>query len=267
MELSDFLTLIQLAAGLNIAFVAVEVSQGYTRILSGKVFNIKQLLDTAFENIKYTIYENRKALDSTSSTEVDGKSTTNKIEEVKREYEKLEKKIEDAIANIEKTSDLKCNFKCFSGLSLMMFFFCCTLLFLAPFNVISLAFLLTLLILIYSIIGWIFDESRFFCNLKFVIVEFTVGLIICVVLWFCIRNCDGYKSFIKSFNDITIIIAALLPFVNFIAFFLKMIGRVRNIRNDIDQQRETLLGEMGPINEKFNNLRSLEQLKMDMIEE
>ena len=266
MELSDFLTLIQLAAGLNIAFVAVEASRGYTRILSGNVFNIKQLLDAAFENIKYTISENRKALDSTSSTEVDGKSTTNKIEEVKREYEKLEKKIEDVITNIKNTSDLKCNFKCFSGLSLMMFFFCFTLLFLNPFKVISLVFLITLLILIYSIIGWIFDESRFFCSLKFVIFEFVCGVIICVILWLCIRDCVGYKSFVESFNDVNIIIAALLPFVNFIAFFLKMVWRVRNIKNDIEQQRRTLLGDINPINEKFYQLRSLEQLKMGMIE-
>lgn len=267
MELSDFLTLIQLAAGLNIAFVAVEVSQGYARILSRKVFNIDQLLYTAFQKIKSTISVNRTTLDSTSSTDVDGISTTNKIEEVKREYEKLEKKIEEIRTQIMKDSDLKCNFKCFSGLSLMMFFFCCTLLFLAPFNAISLAFLITSLILIYSIGGWFFDESRWFFNLKFVIAEFIVGSIICVILWLCIRNCDGYKSFIESFNDTTIIVAALLPFVNFIAFFLKMIWRVRNIRNDINQQRETLSQEIEPINKKFDKLRSLEQLKMEMIEE
>lgn len=87
MELTDFLTLIQLAAGLNIAFVAVEVAQGYTRILSDKVFNITQLLDNAFQELKSTISVNRTTLDNTHSTDVDGKSTTNKIEEVKREYE------------------------------------------------------------------------------------------------------------------------------------------------------------------------------------
>lgn len=267
MELSDFLTLIQLAAGLNIAFVAVEASRGYTRILSGNVFNINNLLNTSFEDIKDTIFKNRKTLDGISSTEVNGKSTTNKIEGVKREYEKLEKKIEDVITNIKNTSDLKCNFKCFSGLSLMMFFFCFTLLFLNPFKVISLVILITLLILIYSIIGWIFDESRFFCSLKFVIWEFVGGVIICVILWLCIRNCDGYKSFVESFNNATIIIAALLPFVNFVAFFLKMIWRVQNIRKDIKKHLQNLSEEIAPINGKVDKLRTLEELKMEMREE
>lgn len=264
MELTDFLTLIQLAAGLNIAFVAVEVAQGYTRILSDKVFNITQLLDNAFQELKSTISVNRTTLDNTHSTDVDGKSTTNKIEEIKREYEKLEKKIEQITDDITANSNLKCNFRCFSGLSLMIFFFCCTLIFLAPFNAISLAFLMTLLTLIYSIGGWFLYESRLFCSLKVVIWEFTGGMIVCIILWLCIRNWDVFKTFMQSANDLTIITASLLPFVNFIAFFLKVIRRVQDIRQQISQHRTSLITEIEPINEKFNKLRSLELLKMEM---
>lgn len=237
MELSDFLTLIQLAAGLNIAFVAVEVSRGYTRILSEKVFNIALLLENAFRELKSTISVNRTTLDNTHSTDVDGKSTTNKIEEVKREYEKLEKKIEDVIADITKSSNLKCDFRCFSGLSLMMFLFCCTLLFIASFDVVGLVFFITLFNLLYSIGGWFLDESQFFCKLKFVIVEFVIGLTFCTVLWLFIKNWNPFRDFMQSFDYVTIIVASLLPFVNFIAFFLKMIWRVKGIQHKLTGSR------------------------------
>lgn len=266
MELADFLTLIQLAAGLNIVFVAVEVSQGYTRILSDKVFNTKQLLDKAFKKLTSTISVNSTTLNNIHSTDVDGKSTNTKIEEVKREYEKLQKTIEEDTEKIKENTDMKCNFRCFSGLSLMTFLFCCTLIFLSPFNNPKLVCLITLFFLIYSCGGWFLDESPLYCKLKFVILEYVIGLSVSLGLWLLIRNWVDFTHFMQSADSAIIIVAALLPFVNFIAFFLKMIRRVTGIRKEIDEKQKSLEKEIERINTKFDKLLSLEQLKMEMTE-
>lgn len=133
MGLNDFLSLIQLAAGLNAAYIVVEISQGYTHALLNKIFNIKQEIKSKFGPIEATIKINQETLKHIAPSDVNGKNTNIKIEKVKREYEILIDKIDNAKREIENKANLICEFRCFSGLSLMMFLYCCTLLFVAPF--------------------------------------------------------------------------------------------------------------------------------------
>ena len=93
MDLKDFLSLIELAAGLNAAYIVVGIYQGYTNKLLNNVFNIKQLIDSKFNPIKETINFNRITLDNTEPSEVNGKNTNTQIEKVKRSYEVLCSKI------------------------------------------------------------------------------------------------------------------------------------------------------------------------------
>ena len=177
MGLNDFLSLIQLAAGLNAAYIVVGISQGYTHALLNKIFNIKQQIQSKFEPIKATIKINQETLRHTAPSVVDGKNTNVKIEKVKREYERLADKIDNAEQEIGNNANLICEFRCFSGLSLMMFLYCCTLLFVAPFC--SGWFLLpfTFFVLTHSVIGWFWEKSRCVCSLMWVIWEYLIVLV------------------------------------------------------------------------------------------
>lgn len=264
MNLNDFLSLIQLAAGLNAAYIVVGISQGYTHILLNKIFNIKQQIDAKFEPIKSTIRINQETLEHTTPSEVNGVSTYNKIEKVKRDYEIINKKIDDAEKDIKDKANCDCEFRCFSGLSLMMFLYCCALLFIAPFC--SEWFLLpfTVLVLLHSVIGWFAENAKLVCSLMWVICEFVISLVlsavVCSVGKFWLK-CDALPSL---GGDLLIIVSALLPMVNFVIFFIKSLSKMKSIKENIDVQAASIEQECSAINEDFDKLQSLEALKMDM---
>ena len=85
MELSNLTPLIELAAGLNIAFVAVEVAKGYTSILLNKVFNFNDVIEDDFSKLESSITFNQKSLELIEPTDIPNIGNTNTtIEETKR---------------------------------------------------------------------------------------------------------------------------------------------------------------------------------------
>lgn len=264
MNLNDFLSLIQLAAGLNAAYIVVGISQGYTHILLNKIFNIKQQIEAKFEPIKSTIRINQETLDHITPSEVNGVSTYNKIEKVKRDYEIINKKISKAEENIENKANCDCEFRCFSGLSLMMFLYCCTLLFIAPFC--SEWFLLpfTVLVLLHSVVGWFAENAKSVCSLMWVICEFVISLVLSIVAYCAFKVWLNWNTLPDFWGNSLIIVSALLPMVNFVIFFIKSLSKMKSIKENIDAQAKGIEQECVAIHREFDTLQSLEELKMGM---
>lgn len=264
MDLNDFLSLIQLAAGLNAAYIVVGISQGYTNILLNKIFNIRQQIQTRFNNIKEAIKLNQETLKSTEPSDVNGKNTIVQIEKVKRRYEILTEKIKVAEQEIENNANIKCEFRCFSGLSLMMFLYCCTLLFVAPFCLGWFLLPFTLLVLIHSIVGWFWEKSKYVCNLMLVIWEYLIVLALSAVGCSLISKYINWEDVPNVWSNMLIITSALLPMVNFVIFFIKSLSKMKSIKENIDAQAASIEQECSAINKDFDKLQSLEALKMDM---
>lgn len=264
MSLNDFLPLIQLAAGLNAAYIVVGISQGYTHALLNKIFNIKQQIQLKFEPIKATIKINQETLNHTKPSDVDGKNTNTKIEKVKREYEILTNKIDNAEREIESNANLICEFRCFSGLSLMMFLYCCTLLFVTPFCSGWFLSPFTLLVLAHSLIGWFWETSKCVCRLMWVIWEYLIALVVSGIV--CCITCrfQNWNDISYVWTNLLIIASALLPMVNFVIFFIKSLLKMKTIKMDIETRAKDLEQEGNSIHENFKLLQSLEMLKMDM---
>lgn len=264
MSLNDFLSLIQLAAGLNAAYIVVGISQGYTHALLNKIFNIKQQIQLKFEPIKATININQETLRHTEPSVVDGKNTNIKIEKVKREYERLADKIDNAEQEIENKANLICEFRCFSGLSLMMFLYCCTLLFVAPFC--SGWFLLpfTFLALAHSVSGWFWETSKCVCSLMWVIWEYLIALVLAVIVCCIMCNIQNWDDVQAVWKNLLITASALLPMVNFVIFFIKSLSKMKTIKTDIETRARDLEQEGNSIHENFRLLQSLDMLKADM---
>lgn len=270
MDLKDFLSLIELAAGLNAAYIVVGIYQGYTNKLLNNVFNIKQLIDSKFNPIKETINFNRITLDNTEPSEVNGKNTNTQIEKVKRSYEVLCSKITKIEQDIEVNANIACEFRCFSGLSLMMFLYCCTLLFVAPFYSNCFLFTFTGTVFIHSVYGWFKENMKCVCNLMWVIFEFIIFLIlssiVCAISYYTDFKYDTLNNKIfVIINNILIIISALLPMVNFIIFFLKSYLKIKKIKKDINKHATDLEEEVNKTHKNFDLLQGLEQLKMVML--
>ena len=259
-DLNLFLPLIQLAAGLNVAYVAVGISQGYTRILLDNIFNVKSRISNKFDPIRSNISINRKTLDTMTPSNVDGKNTNDVIEGLKREYEKLTERINTAEDSIEKEANNTCEFRCFSGLSLMMFLYCCAILFIAPFDCVQILLCFTSLVFCHSVLGWICERHKIVCSLTWIIVEFAIFLILSIACYFVCNYCNFQPS-IFCRNTI-VIVSALLPLINFVTFFIKSLYKMRRIVNKIEEQSNEIAKENSLINTKFEQLQSLEQLKM-----
>ena len=155
MYLSNLTPLIELAAGLNIAFVAVEVAKGYTSILLNKVFNFNDVIMEDFGTLEDHINFNLKTLDLIEPTDVNTGSTNKMIEETKRNYEKARTEVINERQRLFDWAQSNCEFKCFSGLSLMMFLYCCFLLFLSAWDysyAIGISYFLTITYCIWSYI-------------------------------------------------------------------------------------------------------------------
>lgn len=259
MVLNDFLPLIQLAAGLNAAYIVVGISQGYAQILLNKIFNISEQIQSRFEPVKATIKINQETLNHMEPSDVNGKNTNTQIEGVKREYEKLAKKIDDTEKELENDAGLICEFRCFSGLSLMIFLYCCTLLLVAPLY--STWFLLpfVLLVFIHSMIGWFFEKSKCVCKLIWVIWEYLIILVLSVI---CCIACKYQVC--EDLDNLLIIVSALLPMINFVIFFIKSLSKMKTIQTNIVTREKNIEDEGNVIHGKFNLLQSLETLKMDM---
>ena len=263
MELNHFLSLIQLAAGLNVAYIAVGVSQGYTQVLLNKIFNIRQHIDEKFDPIKATIRINRESLSCMKPSNVNGKDTNTQIEEVKRGYELLQEKIAKVEQNIEEQASLSCEFRCFSGLSLMMFLYCCTLLFIAPFYSVWFLLPFTAIVLFHSVLGWFAENIKCVCNLTWVIYCFALALGISCIIWLISYFC-GWIVIDGIWENVLITTTALLPMVNFIVFFVKSLSKMRDITTNINNLAANIESEGKDTQAKFELLQNLEQLKLKM---
>ena len=57
---------------------------------------------------------------------------------------------------------------------------------------------------------------------------------------------------------------ALLPIINFVAFFVKSNSKMKDIVNEINDQAKSIIEESCGLNKEFDFLQNLEQFKMDI---
>jgi hypothetical protein len=97
--LSEFTSLIQLSATLNIAFVAVEYAKSFAHAISTQVFKFHILIKTTFDNTKDLIVD-QTTLDAIVPIDINGISTSMQIEDVRRRMEILKEEIDSSESNL-----------------------------------------------------------------------------------------------------------------------------------------------------------------------
>lgn len=271
MSLSDFSSLFELAAGLNIAFVAVEISKGYTYILYEKVFRFGDRIHKAIEEIRKPAMVNQTSLNCMEPIDLGGKSTLVKIEEAKRDYEAFIRDGGEAENRMKASAEKLCDMKSFSVLSLCMFLYCCVLLFVSGFQdsgCLKFGFdVFTVFIFIYMIFGWWCGEKydwSIYIQLRKVLWVHLVCVILSAVVTFLVYL--NYRQILIGDNiqNIFIMLASLIPFLNFIVFYFIIKNKMSEMRGRVDETLSALKKRGEILDEKFNTLNEVKKISMEL---
>ncbi len=268
MEISNFSSLLELAAGLNAAYIAVDYSiNGYTHVLSDKLFEFPEYIKNSFQKSE-TILCEKKSLESLKEIEINGFSTRFKIEKTIRGFEKLENEIEATKSKLNDEIRKDCESKNFSSLSLVMFLFCLVSLFLGGFDTHTrflniLNTYLGIFILIFAAIGWTRNSNKIqfakvlnFSKLSHSIIFFVISFIISVVITFftkeSLKLLPHFNSFISWIN----IFIVLLPFLNFIVFLLLIRNKGKSIISKIKSNSSIIESKCEEVKAESDELKT-----------
>ena len=239
MEISGFSSLIELAAALNVAFVAVEYAKGYTHILSTKVFGFPTDIDREFDNCHKCVADLETAK-NLKPVNIDGRSTAIEIEKCRRDLELLDEEIKTEKKNLMKDIETLCEYKSFSSLSLWSLLFCVTSLFLCGIESTHGAishFIFSgigFFSLLFFIIGWFKGDKEKFKYFDYSLLRHATFLFLGVlsIIWLLSYVISDYLAHFNVFHFL-IPFFAIVPYFNFIAFFFKVRKKAKKIRLDI----------------------------------
>lgn len=283
MNVCDFSALLQLCAGLSIALVAVEYSKTYTYILSKKVFKFGDIIKQSFKNIEDSISGDLETLSHIEPVLIDGKSTSNQIEKVRRNYEKLQDRIPETMKHLKNEAYNECESKSFSALSLWSFLYCVIALFLS--GIIMPNFVdhikliwcfLTVFTSLYFIIGWLKGEKKEqwklcdFSGLSHTILWFSFIFIFSCFLGIIMKNWVEESVNLEIRHVIWIlllIISVLLGYTNFIVFFIKIRTKASYIRKVIDQKTSEIQNEYNILKVEVDSLTKVNEVKSKLFVE
>lgn len=278
MEINDFSTLIQLAATLNIAFVAVEYAKAYTHTLSEKVFKFQDFIKESFKKC-YDLLVDRETLAHMEPVNIDGKSTVNKIEKAKRDYELVTKELDTEKDKLSVEVKVMCESKSLSSMSLWFFFYCTVALFLSglekycTYSIKVFWSSLFILTIVFTLIGWICGEREKqikyadFTLLRHCVVYFAgaslLSLTILIVLLFF------HSPLLLSdlvWNSI-LIVSVILPYINFVIYFIKTKQKAKAIKRKITTSASDIAKKCTILKTSVDDLLSVgkisEQLLID----
>ena len=154
MLINSFSSIVQLGITLSIGFIAVEAVKTFTQILSERLFRKKALLDSA-------------TVDAIRPADVNGESTTNKLEREKREHERLRAEVDKGIQTSKEEVCAHCQARSMSALCSYHAFIGGLTLFLGaiegryPIFAFQALMFASLGGVIYSALGWLLGERTF----------------------------------------------------------------------------------------------------------
>ena len=275
MEISNYSSLIELSATLNIAFVAVEYVKSYTDLVCNNIFKINSHITEQFNKRRDSIV-NKKTIDNIEPIIVNGKSTLLKIEEIKRAREKYLSDIEEEREKIsESVSDI-CATRSMSSLSLTAFFFSFFALLVSSFQcqvpeMIRIVWsIYTIFIAIFMITGWVVGEKHKFKYLDYtqlrhaIIYSISLFILSCVTGYIISDNNHVIYYFSYSLWNIILIVSIALMYFNFIIFILKIWHRGKKIISTIDNKCKEFEDRNKAIQDGIDGLLKVNQLSEEL---
>lgn len=261
----------EIAASLNVAFIAVEYATSYTESVAKNVFKFFDKIQTSIDNCRKHI--DTETIERLDDVEINGHSIIQKIEGVKRESEKISREIDSLNESLCTAVREKCQLKCFSMTCLHLFLYCLTAAFVGAYeeddtSVVEVFWaVFSILSVLYVSLSFYLGElkdklTNFFQNIKWSASSFMFILFVsCLVSHYCVDICYPY---IASFWGYFVSITALYPFVFFLLFTGVLKHYSKSINEDIDTRTKVLEERCIVLENEVKKLSTLKELSLEV---
>lgn len=249
LKIPDFSSALQLAATMNMAFILAEYANSYSLLLLKKFFKFNELLEKLDGTCRSHIDAN--TVDSFVAHTVDGFSTQDKIEEIKRKINKKTEFLDKSKQNFKDRFEKDCNTKSFSYISLYMALYCIFSLLLAKFTELyDFVFLVwgvfTVLSLFWMVATFWWGEHERnwlkvnYCSLKSCTKSFlSIILISCILTTIVMLIVPTFNLHDYPIGEwIVVLSTILLPYLGFVVFIYKVWNVGRHIVEEMRQSYE-----------------------------
>lgn len=241
MCLGDFSTLFEIAATLNMAYIAVDYSTAFTISVAKNVFRFHDKITSGINRCKKHIDE--ATINSINDINLNGLSVACKIEKVKIDSSKLSKEINLLEPELKTYIEEKCRLTCFSSICLQLFLYCIVACFVMGYsdNLSSStywSFFITLSAIYTSLIFYIGEiKGKFIDFYQSVKCNSIVFVFLCLTAWVLTTLTHGQmKTIIDYIWDWIVPLSALYPFLFFVLFILLLKRNSKTVVADIETQ-------------------------------
>lgn len=269
LKLSNFSSLFEIAATLNLVFVVAEHAKQYGSTLTRNFFRSNANIQKIF-NERYSRVD-KETVNSMTAIVINDVSTEGEIQQVKREIHKLEDSKNDRITKLESKTENRCVLNSFSFISLFMFLYSLIALFIGGLNVTSFASsfyaTFTLLSMIVLIVVSYYGEKE-----KPKWITKNLSLTRCCQLFVIIiilsSACLFYGSKIEPFTSyywpIVIVLGTLLPYLSFVIFMFLIRNRLISLSADLKEELKYFSTECDSIDAQIHRLKEAYELSVSM---
>lgn len=273
LNITDFTSALQLAATLNMAFILAEYANSYSLLVLKKFFKFNEMLERLDKACRSHIDTN--TVDSFVAHTVDGYSTQDKIEEIKRKVSKKSELLDKSKKDFQDRFEKDCNTKSFSYISLYMALYCISSLLLAKFTELYVwAFLswgvFTIISLFWMIATFWWGEHEHnwlkvnYCSLKSCTKSY-LGIIVTSIVLACI-----VQHYVPTFNLhqipvgewLVVLPTIVLPYLGFIVFVYKVWNAGKHIVEDIKKHYDNEISACKDIANEIDSYSKLESLSV-----
>lgn len=274
MTINNFSALIQLAATLSIAFVAVEYVKSYTSVLCEKFFKFHEFIKDSFEQCR-AILTDIDTLSHIQPIDIGGGKTTNsEIEAAKRNNEALTKEIDTEEQKKKEEMNCVCQAKSMSSMCFFIFLYNTLLLFVGgveeshPYFVHSFSFSYGLLGVLYIVFGWWLGEkeepARFcdFASLRHSIFGFLIIFLLSLISAIIVHLFffDWFLYMLAPYWWYLFIITLLFTYANFVIFVFKIRIKAKSFKNTVLESKSKLEEKCKKAEESVSDLMGTTRL-------
>lgn len=275
MSISNFSDFIGLGVTLSLGFIAIETVKTFTQALSEET-SIEEALEAleAFVVCENTLIA-KEPINAIRAANGDGTSTTNDIEELKREHERLACAVAQKTRAMKDEVRMRCQARSMSSICAYHAAIGTLLLLLGSVeerypSTVSIALAgVSFIALLYTLLGWGLGERSIkkkwlgelvsFSSLRhtFYAMVGTLFLVLVITILGHIAPTNRAFSFITEYYFWSLLIVSLLPFANFIVYVAKIRLKASDIWTQVKKERDTVNKECQTNRDKLQRLREM----------
>lgn len=269
MHLDSFSTLFEIAATLNMAYIAVDYSTSFTISVAKNVFRFHAKIDEGLARCKKHIDE--ATIYSINDVNVNGHSIAHKIEKVKIDSSKLSKEIKSLRLELKAYIEEKCKLTCFSSICLQLFLYCIVACFVMGYSVNPTSstywsFFITLSAIYTGLIFYIGEiKGKFIDFYQSVKCNSTVFVLQCLAAWgLTALTYDQLKPFVDYIWDWLVPLSAIYPFLFFVLFILLLKRNSKTVNADIETKINGVEQKCIKLEKEVSKLASAHKLSIEV---